>query len=91
MMRVLGKRIGPMRLDSRGRRGRNPSINESVTDALRGLDASLLTPLRPQGPLDSFLCVGPKRTGDVYTPTDLTLLASVAHHVSEELSVVGNQ
>jgi adenylate cyclase len=33
----------------------------------------------------AFLCLGPKRSGDVYTPTDLSLLAAVVGVVSEEL------
>ena len=83
---VLGKRIGPMRLDSRGRSRENPATAQEIRVALHGLDAALLIPLRPQGALGAFLCLGPKRSGDVYTPTDLSLLASVAHHASEELS-----
>ena len=60
----------------------------TLRETLPQLDAALLTPLRPHGALDAFLCLGPERSGDVYTPTDLTLLASVAHHLSEELAVV---
>ena len=88
---VLGKRIGPMGLDSRGRRRADPEIARHVRAALNGLDAALLVPLRPHGALDAFLCLGPKCSGDVYTPTDLTLLASVAHHVSQELSHRGDR
>jgi adenylate cyclase len=35
--------------------------------------------------LAAFLCLGPKRSGDVYTPTDLSLLTSVAETVSQQL------
>ena len=34
------------------------------------------------GALAVILCLGPKRSGDVYTPTDVALLSSVAHTVS---------
>jgi hypothetical protein len=84
---VLGKRVGPLRLDLRGRRLEDVGPAERVRAALHGLEPSLLIPLRPHGALDACLIVGPRRTGDVYTPTDVTLLASVAHHLSEELSV----
>jgi hypothetical protein len=89
--RVLGRRLGPIRLDRRGRAPRDPGISDGVREALGGLDASLLTPVRPHGTLDSFLCLGPKRSGDVYTPTDVALLASVSHLASEELAVAGEE
>jgi hypothetical protein len=87
----LARRIGPMRFDRRGRRREDPAIAEGVRAALHALDAALLVPVRPQGALEAFLCLGPKRSGDVYTPTDLTLLASVAHHASEELPPHGER
>lgn len=36
---------------------------------------------------DSFLCLGPKRSGDVYTQTDHALLAEVASQVSSQLAL----
>ena len=41
--------------------------------------------MRQDDALVAFLCLGPKRSGDVYTSTDLTLLAAVAEKVSTEL------
>ena len=35
--------------------------------------------------LEAFVCLGPKRSGDIYTATDLTLLTAVAEKVSAEL------
>jgi adenylate cyclase len=35
--------------------------------------------------LPAFLCLGPKRSGDVYTSTDLSLLAALAEAVSQQL------
>lgn len=87
--RVLGKRVGPLRLETRGRRSGNQTTTLDLRASLAGLDAELLVPLRPQGALSAFLCLGPKLSGDVYTSTDLSLLASVAHHVSGELSGIG--
>jgi class 3 adenylate cyclase len=34
----------------------------------------------------AFLCLGQKRSGDIYTATDVTLLGAVAEKVSAELS-----
>jgi len=42
-------------------------------------------PVRAGGTLAAFLCLGPKRSGDVYTSTDVSLLAAVAGAVSQQL------
>ncbi len=42
-------------------------------------------PVRQDDALAAFLCLGPKRSGDVYTSTDLSLLAAVAETVSQRL------
>lgn len=49
------------------------------------LDAPALVPVRRAGELAAAICLGPKRSGDVYTATDLALLAAVAEKVSAEL------
>jgi adenylate cyclase len=45
----------------------------------------VVVPVRQDDALAAFLCLGPKRSGDVYTSTDLSLLAAVAEKVSTEL------
>jgi len=77
-------------LDSRGRSGEDPVIAPGLSESLQGHAPALLIPLRPQGALDAFLCIGPKLSRDVYSPTDLSLLASVAHHTSQALSAGGS-
>ena len=53
---------------------------------LASIGAAVLIPVRPQGsPLAAFLCLGPKRSGDIYTTTDLALLTAVGSKVSAEL------
>jgi signal transduction histidine kinase/ActR/RegA family two-component response regulator len=37
------------------------------------------------GDMTAFVCLGPKRSGDVYTSTDVNLLAAVAEKASSEL------
>ncbi len=48
-------------------------------------DVAALVPVRRAGELAAAICLGTKRSGDVYTPTDLALLAAVAEKVSGEL------
>jgi class 3 adenylate cyclase len=53
---------------------------------LASIGATVLIPVSPQGsPLAAFLCLGPKRSGDIYTTTDLALLTAVGVKVSAEL------
>lgn len=53
--------------------------------ALETLGAAVLVPVRRGLELAAVICLGAKRSGDVYTPTDLTLLGAVADKVSGEL------
>ncbi len=52
---------------------------------LDALDAAVLVPVHRGGELAAAICLGAKRSGDVYTPTDLALLAAVGDKVSGEL------
>jgi class 3 adenylate cyclase len=54
--------------------------------ALEALDAAVILPIRRGDELVGFVCLGPKRSGDIYTPTDLRLLATVADKLSSELA-----
>jgi hypothetical protein len=58
--------------------------DRTVLDNLR---ASAVLPIGLSEPPDSFLCLGPKRSGDVYTQTDHALLAEVASQVSSQLAL----
>jgi hypothetical protein len=42
--------------------------------AIETLDVAVLVPIRGGAELAAFWCLGPKRSGDIYTPTDLALL-----------------
>jgi hypothetical protein len=46
------------------------------------LGAAVLVPMQRGGMIAAFLCLGQKRSGDIYTATDLTLLTAVAKKVS---------
>ncbi|MGH7786170.1 MAG: adenylate/guanylate cyclase domain-containing protein, partial [Candidatus Binatia bacterium] len=52
--------------------------------ALEPLGAALL-PVRRGAALAAAICLGAKRSGDIYTATDLALLAAVADKISGEL------
>jgi adenylate cyclase len=45
----------------------------------------VVVPVQQENALAAFVCLGPKRSGDVYTSTDLSLLAAVAQTVSHQL------
>jgi class 3 adenylate cyclase len=53
--------------------------------ALETLGVAVVLPIRRGQELFGFLCLGGKRSGDVYTSTDVALLGSVAHAISREL------
>jgi class 3 adenylate cyclase len=66
----------------RGRRRLHPFDGA----ALASLDAAVLLPVMGGDDLLAFVSLGPKRSGDVYTATDLALLASVTEKLSVELA-----
>lgn len=59
--------------------------------ALEMLGAALLVPLRSADVLIGFVSLGPKRSGDIYTRTDLALLTAVAARLSERFVEQGER
>jgi class 3 adenylate cyclase len=53
--------------------------------AIETLDVAVVVPFRRGPDLVAFSCLGPKRSGDIYTPTDLAWLGAVAGKVSDRL------
>jgi hypothetical protein len=53
--------------------------------AIETLDLAVLVPIWRGPDLVAFSCLGPKRSGDIYTTTDLALLGAVAGKVSDRL------
>jgi len=53
--------------------------------ALETLATAVVVPVRRRGELVAFLSLGPKRSGDIYSPGDLTLLSAVSGAVSNRL------
>jgi class 3 adenylate cyclase len=53
--------------------------------ALESLAAEVVVPIRRGDELALLLCLGAKRSGDVYTPTDVRLLGTVGEAASQRL------
>jgi class 3 adenylate cyclase len=60
-------------------------LGPDEASALDAMGAALLVPLRVRGVCAGFVCLGDKRSGDVYTDQDRALLASIAEKASDEL------
>ncbi len=62
-----------------------PELPAADAEALAALDARVLLPVRAGKDLAAILALGPKRTGDLFPTTELTLLGDVAETASAEL------
>jgi class 3 adenylate cyclase len=82
---TLGDRRKPLALGDAGRRPDDAPLSPFDRAALETLGAEVLVPVRQNEALAAFLCLGPKRSGDVYTSTDVSQLAQVAETVSLQL------
>ena len=80
---LFRSRVAPLPLETRGRRRSDPELSERVA-AVVGPRVALVVPLRLGGALGGLLCLGPKQSNDIYTATDVALVASVAHQASAE-------
>jgi len=63
----------------------NASLSPTDRAVLDSLGAAILVPVHRGATIAAFLTLGQKRSGDIYTATDLTLLMAVAEKVSAEL------
>jgi signal transduction histidine kinase len=63
-----------------------PTAGDGSRDPLATLGAALVARLHRGPEVAALLCLGPKRSGDIYTSTDVTLLATVAEKASSELA-----
>jgi class 3 adenylate cyclase len=81
----LAEATGPLSVPARRRHRFWRELDEEEASALEAMGAAVLAALRPQGTLAGFVCLGEKRSGDVYSETDLALLASIADKASDEL------
>jgi len=82
---TLGGRRKPLALGNAGRRPDDAPLGPFDRAALETLGAEVVVPVHQGEALAAFICLGPKQSGDVYTPTDLSHLTVVAEKVSTEL------
>lgn len=85
LIRSLGKRSTPLAMPRGSRAKGLPALGPFERAALETLGAEVVVPVRRGEDLLAFLCLGPKGSRDVYTPTDLSLLMAVAEKASGEL------
>lgn len=85
LARALARRPTPLRVaESELARG-VPELMPEEASALVASGARVLLPLRCGKDLAAIVALGPRRTGDVYTDSDLTLLGAVVEKASAEL------
>jgi class 3 adenylate cyclase len=82
VVQKLEKRTVPLLLDGAARRQR---LDAADLAAVETLGVEVLLPIIYQGTLAAFVCLGHKRSGDVYIATDIALLTAVANRISTEL------
>jgi class 3 adenylate cyclase len=82
---TLKERREPLAKRSRARRRLEKESSPIERAVLETVGASVLVPLHGPDGLFGFTCIGPKRSGDIYTATDLTLLNAVAERVESAL------
>jgi class 3 adenylate cyclase len=82
---ALQGRRTPLSLSDAGRRADAAALGPFDRAALETLQAEVVVPVLQGDALAAFLCLGPKRSGDVYTSTDLSLLTAVAETICQRL------
>jgi class 3 adenylate cyclase len=85
LVAALAKREKPLAVSAAGRTPDAAPLGPFDRAALESLEAEVVVPVRREDALLAFLCLGPKRSGDVYTSTDLSHLGSLAEAVSSQL------
>jgi class 3 adenylate cyclase len=85
LVTTLQTQVVPVDVEQWRRRPTGEPLAPADRAALDSLGAAVLLPLGRHGRLTAFMCLGQKRSGDVYTVTDLALLAAVAEKMSGEL------
>jgi class 3 adenylate cyclase len=82
---ILGDRRKPLALSDAGRRPDEAPLGPFDRAALETLGAEIVVPVRRDEALAAFICLGAKRSGDVYTRTDISQLGSLGEAVTREL------
>ncbi len=88
LVATLRERSAPLAADRLSRRDRIGQLPPEERAILSDLAVSVVVPIRARGRLLGFVCLGTKRSGDIYTSTELALLTAVANVVSVRFSLV---
>jgi hypothetical protein len=89
LVATLRERSAPLAADRLSRRDRIQQLPAEERAMLSGLGIAVVVPFRSRGRLLGFTCLGAKRSGDIFTSTELALLTAVANVVSTRLQLVG--
>jgi class 3 adenylate cyclase len=84
LVAALAHRAAPLVADA-WQRGRAGPLAPFDRATLETLGVAVVLPIRRRDELVAFVCLGAKRSGDIYTATDLALLNAVARKISDEL------
>ena len=84
MIAALRMQQTPLDVD-RWRRGASASLEPDDLEILENLRVNLILPIQRDERVVAFLCLGRKRSGDVYTPIDIALLTTVTKKLGDAL------
>jgi class 3 adenylate cyclase len=84
LVAALRERAGPLVAD-RWTTRRSTSLTPFERGTLETLDVAVVVPFHRGGDVVAFACLGPKRSGDIYSPTDLAWLGAVGGKVADRL------
>jgi class 3 adenylate cyclase len=82
---ALAERTTPLVARRFAQRDLREKLSPFDRAALETLAMAAVVPVRRRGELVAFLALGQKRSGDIYSPADLTLLSAVSGTVSSRL------
>jgi class 3 adenylate cyclase len=86
LVAALEQHTAPVAMERFARRVAVPALSPFDRAALETLEAAVVLPIHRRGArLAGLLCLGPRCSGDVYTSSDLAMLAAVGDKISSEL------
>jgi GAF domain-containing protein len=83
LVAALAEQTGPLARERGSGTNRLTPFDRAALDTL---GAEAIVPIRCMGRLAAFLCLGARRSGDIYTSTDQSVLASVGDRIGTELA-----
>lgn len=89
LVEALQARVAPLEAEQ-WRRAVRVHLDPADRSILENFRIAVLLPVNQDESLKAFVCLGYKQSGDVYTATDLALLASIVDRVREQLLRFGN-